>query len=340
MPISSIGASTPSLLSRVAILTSSGTWTHPDGASAGSPKTVYVILSGGGAGGAGGSTANPGATSTAAGSGLAGGGASGCVNEGFISVTGAVSYTIGAGGAGGTGGTNSTSGSTSTGNNGSAGGSTIFSGLTAIGGGLSNGYGFGPAGAVTGNVATTSFGAPYWSLGGSIGGASQYVTHNGGTGGAQSPSTNSKPPDNGFQTSYYFSAFSMNVYIYGQANYANGMSYNQVGLQFGGYSYYPFPGRSALVAGGGGESAWGQTSASTYTNTQGATGGSGSLGTGGTGGNQLYKTSGAVTGGVGGTGTGYGSGGGGGGGAIAIANALSTGGAGGAGSPGVVIVLY
>jgi hypothetical protein len=93
-------------LTRREVITSSTTWTHPDGASASNPKPVYVIAVGGGGGGGGGfsTTTNPGASLVWWGG--SGGGA------GFIStsenlVKAPVSITIGAGGTGGQGSPNS-----------------------------------------------------------------------------------------------------------------------------------------------------------------------------------------------------------------------------------------
>jgi hypothetical protein len=340
MGISIVGSSAAALFTRAEILTSSGTWTHPDGASAGSPKTIYVIVSGGGCGGAGAGAGNPGSTSTAAMSGYAGGGSSGTVNENFMIVTGSVNYTIGAGGAGGAGGVNTSNGGTTSGNPGNPGGTTNFNGLAAIGGGIATIYGARAATTLDPYIATSGSNGGWAnpSLGGSIGGSASGQNHVTGTSGAQSPRTNSTPPGNGFSIQTTESGYTM--YYSGQANYFNGWAVSQIGGQYAPRHYYPFSKRTALVAGGGGQSAWGQTSTSSYTNTSVGSGANGYLGKGGDGGNQVFATSGPVTGGVGAAGAGYGSGGGGGGPALGIGSATCTGGAGGAGANGVVIILY
>jgi len=103
----------PANLTRVATITSSTTWTHPDGASASNPKRVYVVALGAGGGGGGGrGYFQP---STEVYTGGAGGGA------GFISGTenlifAPITITIGSGGTGGGGGSRSSE--ASTGNNG------------------------------------------------------------------------------------------------------------------------------------------------------------------------------------------------------------------------------
>lgn len=335
------GLSASGGFSRAEILTSSGTWTHPDGASVSSPKSVYVIVCGGGSGGAGGSRANPSGTSTAAMSGIAGGGASGTVNEGFMTVTGSITYTIGAGGTGGTGATGNTSDSYSGGNSGNPGGTTRFGGMTAVGGGLNTIFGNKSSNSTSGYIAAggSNGGAPFPALGGSMGGAPLGTNHTTGTSGARSMGQYGTPVSNGFNIiGAQYSLYNTN--LFGQANPYGVWSSSSLGVQWAGQGYYPFTGTTALAAGGGGAGAWGQTSTSTYTNTNVGSGATGYFGVGGNGGNQLFATSGSVTGGVGQTGTGYGSGGGGGGSALAISTNTSTGGAGGAGAAGVILVIY
>lgn len=343
MSINIIGAAGGgSAFTRAEILTTSGTWTHPDGASTSSPKTVYAIISGGGAGGSGGSRANPSSTSTASMSGLGAGGASGTVVEGFVQITGPISYTIGSGGTGGTGASGSGSDTAGGGNSGNAGGNTNFGNLYAIGGGGNTIYGFRAASSLSGYIAASGSpsGATYPSLGGSLGASDFTGSHQTGTSGARSHSGQGSAPNNGFfvtGTPYPYSTSSLYT---GQANPMTFWSVSATGIQLSQSSYYPYPGRTALVAGGGGAGAWGQTSGSNYTNTSIGSGGNGYLGIGGNGGNQLFATSGNVTGQAGQNGTGYGSGGGGGGSAIAIGSNTATGGAGGNGANGVVILLY
>jgi hypothetical protein len=342
MAITTVGPAAASGFSRAEILTSSGTWTHPDGASVGSPKSIYVILVGGGGGGAGGSCATPSSTTDAAMSGVAGGGASGVVNENFMTVTGSVTYTIGSGGAGGTGNSVTSSGSTNAGNSGGTGGTTFFGTLSAIGGGvMSEGYSYGPASALNGYISASgnNGGSVNPALGGSMGGAT-IANHVTGTSGARSPGQYSTPPNNGFPTSRTMPSIGYVLKTWGQANYYAMQSVSSIGNQWSPQSYYPFPKRTALVAGGGGEGAWGQTSSSNYTNTDVGSGANGWFGTGGAGGQQLFRTSGNVTGGNGVNGTGYGSGGGGGGSALGIGNVTVIGGTGGSGAAGAIIVLY
>ena len=78
MGISTLGATASGgQFTRAEILTTSGTWTHPDGASAQNPKPIYVVLTGGGGGGGyyGGGGASGVPTSHHGGGGGSGGGA-------------------------------------------------------------------------------------------------------------------------------------------------------------------------------------------------------------------------------------------------------------------------
>ena len=102
---------------RIHTFTSGGTFTVTTGG------TVEVLVVGGGGGGGG----NP-----TAGAGMGGGGAGGLIyNSGYVIAPGAMSVTVGDGGAGGT----------STGYNlGSNGNNSVFGTLTAVGGGRGGGY--------------------------------------------------------------------------------------------------------------------------------------------------------------------------------------------------------
>jgi hypothetical protein len=98
-PVSSSGK----VFTRLATVTSSGTWTHPDGASTGSPKEVFVVAIGGGGGGAGGGARALGGAGNSGGVSGSGGGGSGFVAYGETLVFAPVSVSIGAGGTGGAG---------------------------------------------------------------------------------------------------------------------------------------------------------------------------------------------------------------------------------------------
>jgi hypothetical protein len=127
----------PTTFNRVAILTNSQTWNHPDGATANNARRVQVLVLGGGGGGGGGwaSSANGGLSNGAGG----GGGGSGYANFVTTMVTGSVTVTVGAGGTGGSGGTTG-AGSVSWGFDGNSGGVSAFGNITSGGGfyGLSN----------------------------------------------------------------------------------------------------------------------------------------------------------------------------------------------------------
>ena len=126
-----------SLYSRVAIITSSQTWTHPDSPSVSNPKPVKAIVIGGGGGGGSGMACGSNNESNRATGG--GGGGSGCVAlfDGYV--TAGVSITIGSGGSGGAGVSSSTNNLTS-GVSGTSGGNTSFGNVTALAGR----YGAGP----------------------------------------------------------------------------------------------------------------------------------------------------------------------------------------------------
>jgi hypothetical protein len=116
--------------SRYQQLTTSGTWTHPDGYA--EPRLVKVLMYGGGGGGGGGSaSANQGTSSTRTHTSGIGGGSGFVVYQEFL-VSANTTYTIGAGGVGSAGST--TSGAVIWTASGGTGGSTTFGPLTATGG--------------------------------------------------------------------------------------------------------------------------------------------------------------------------------------------------------------
>jgi hypothetical protein len=129
------------------VLTSTGTWTLPSGYGSGNPLTLYVVCIGGGGGAGSGGTGGI-AMSTSAGGGYyawgeggrgGAGGNGGQVATGTLTVTGNISYTIGAGGSGGaakaySGNVNDGWYAGQNGNAGASGGTTTFSTLSASGG--------------------------------------------------------------------------------------------------------------------------------------------------------------------------------------------------------------
>jgi hypothetical protein len=86
---------------RTDVITSSTTWTHPDGASTSSPKEVFVVAVGGGGGGGGGGAHNTSSSGTARSSNGGSGGGSGALVVQKYFVKQPVAITIGAGGVGG-----------------------------------------------------------------------------------------------------------------------------------------------------------------------------------------------------------------------------------------------
>jgi len=116
-------ASAPSF-NRVAVITSSGTWTHPDGASASSPKQILAIAIGAGGGGGSGGPSRNGSITLARALGGGGGGA-GFVSSAYVPLTGQATITIGASGNGGAAVTNSTTDSGGFGLLGLNGGATL-----------------------------------------------------------------------------------------------------------------------------------------------------------------------------------------------------------------------
>lgn len=93
---------------RVAAITTTSTWTHPDGASVSNPKKIIILAMGGGGGGGAG-TGNFGG---------GGGGGAGIVRKQTLVITAPISITIGAGG-----------------NSSVSGGDTIVGSFSAPGGG-------------------------------------------------------------------------------------------------------------------------------------------------------------------------------------------------------------
>ena len=116
-------ASAP-LFNRVAVITSSGTWTHPDGASSTAPKQILAIAIGaGGGGGSGGPSRNGSITDSRALGG--GGGGAGFLSAAYVPLSGNATITIGSGGTGGAAVTNSSQDSGGFGLQGSNGGATL-----------------------------------------------------------------------------------------------------------------------------------------------------------------------------------------------------------------------
>lgn len=104
MPISNYpvvtGGGAVQLLTRKAVITTSSTWTHPDGASADEPKLVLAVVFGAGGGGGPGGGAS--STSNGNGSCFAGsGGGSGSIVAQELTVTGDLTVVVGAAGTGG-----------------------------------------------------------------------------------------------------------------------------------------------------------------------------------------------------------------------------------------------
>jgi hypothetical protein len=110
----------------LATVTSSTTWSHPEGASALSPKEVFVVaIGGGGGGGSGAIRVYTSGTTIYPLWGGGGGGSSGA-SFGKTTITGSIPITIGAGGAGGAAVTPVTNNNSILGNAGLAGGFSQF----------------------------------------------------------------------------------------------------------------------------------------------------------------------------------------------------------------------
>ena len=145
----------PGVGRRFAVFTSSGTFVHPDGASATDPKVVDVLVASGGGGGGSGAAAYNSTTAQLATGG--GGGGAGGVYQFTTMVTGSVAVEIGAGGIGGAARTRTSNG-IAAGNGGGSGGTSgigsngepgrFFLAGGSGGGGASNVASVGGAGAV------------------------------------------------------------------------------------------------------------------------------------------------------------------------------------------------
>lgn len=322
--------STVSGFSRSAIITTSGTWVHPDGASSQSPKPIYIQMTGGGGSGCSGTAiANIGTSGYFILGGM--GGASGTVVETYAILTGNLTISIGAGGPQ----TDipSTSTSSQSIRTGSTGGTTTvtfpspFGSLRAEGGNSGSNNGSGGSGQsgrnspVSGGTASPFGELVQASAGGGVVGSSGLSS--GASAGNHDPSNNQNPSGSG---------------AYGQAD-AGQMTYSVGGSTS---SYYPekqFVKQSSFPAGSGAEGGHNQNSSSSYTRS-GGTGGFGGFGTGGNGGASSHVASGSVTATNGSSGTGYGGGGGGGGAASTRTANTATAGRGAAGMPGAVIIYY
>jgi hypothetical protein len=307
-------------LGRVQYLTSSQTWTHPDGASPSNPKPIYILMTGGGGGGgAGVGGSNVSTTSYFCAGGQGGG--SGFGLEQYYFVTGSVSVTIGAAGSA----------------NGGGGGTTSFGSFSTPGGsGGSNGSLY---------TSTTDL---YAVLGGSAGAClGRFFPSNSGTEGYQlvpggshgGPSiSNNSPNGNQYSGGIIYegqNAFGQSTPGGSMATW-NSTNPNQQLLPKNNMPINIKP--SSFVAGGGGMGGSGTNPFSNYTATA-SSGGFGFFGTGGSGGNGSFLTSGTATGSAGTAATGYGAGGGGGGAGV-TKSGTGTGGSGSAGTQGVVIVYY
>jgi hypothetical protein len=325
-------ASSASGFSRSALITSSGTWTHPDGASGSSPKPIMIQMTGGGGGGSSGvATANisTGAYGIAGG----GGGSSGLVVETYAVCTGTLTLTVGAGGNGGSARTTTTTtGNSNAGNDGGITQITFplpFRTLIASGGkGHEGNYAQG-----SGNIITTGMSggtASPSTLSFAANTGSGVVGLNGLSAGASDGAQNASNSQSG------------NTNFFGQGNLGEqsvsvANATTAISLAISGLNYVK---QSSLPAGSGAEGGHNQNSASNYTRA-GGTGGFGVFGPGGNGGTSSHVTSGTTAAATAGsTPTGYGGGGGGGGAASNRSAGTTVSGAGGAGAPGAIIIYY
>lgn len=346
------------LYSRIAIVTTTSTWTHPDGVSATNPKPVRAIVIGGGGGGGSGAAKTAGSANTGIGGGGGGGSGVAALFNGYV--TGAVTVTIGAGGTGGAA-VSSTSAYVN-GNNGTAGGNTSFGNVTALGGMPGQGC---PA-----NTSSIALGGAGGSAGGwTVSEASPNTLNrsNGGAWGfhtASSNNANDNIPVNSDATPVYspslISNWSMPVIVTtvarrkkaGESQEANNSRTNPLGvsIMYGQFSfetssatnsysisYIANPELVAYVPGGGGAGGSLDNALNLIART---TGGTGYTGQGGDGG-AAVATGGNGTATSGSNGAGYG-GGGGGGGAAGGSNVSTTvtSGLGGNGAAGAVIIYY
>jgi hypothetical protein len=291
-------------LTRKVTLTSSQTWTHPDGASDTSPKEVFVIaFGGGGAGGSGGARKVPGTqpiSRVLAG----GGGGTGGICGSLLTITGNASVVVGSAGVGPAGILRTAVGKYN-GIKGGDGGNSSFSQNGILGTVFAPGGEGGGGGEVD---VTLGYGfadaydrAPFVSGGQ---GASR-----GGNALMPDPSTN---------------------------NASNGRPGTADGLGSGGFNGVFF--RFLSGSGGGGGSAYAIASGGNFRGNLGGAGGTSPYGNGGAGGNAEYSNFGTGIAGSGGNATGIGAGGGGGGSSVAGIDVRN--GGGGNGSAGQVIIYY
>jgi hypothetical protein len=324
-------ASSASGFSRSALITSSGTWVHPDGASDSSPKPIMIQMTGGGGGGSSGTAiANISNSQYAIGGG--GGGASGLVVETYAVCTGSLTVSIGSGGSGGAAAsTTSTSTSVNTGNNGGTTQITFplpFRTLIANGG-LGH----------PGNSAQQSTITTNGVSGGTASPRGTQIESNTGSG---SVGANGLSAGSSFGAQSSSNAQQANSNFFGQGNLGeqglnvSGNTTSTIALGISGLNYVK---QSSLPAGSGAEGGHNQNSPSNYTRA-GGTGGFGVFGSGGNGGTSAHVTTGTCTATEGSTPTGYGGGGGGGGAASNRSSSNTTSGAGGAGAPGAIIIYY
>jgi hypothetical protein len=205
----------PTTFNRVAILTNTQTWNHPDGASANNARRVQVMVLGGGGGGGAGSALV--ATGVAAAGGAGGG--SGYAIFATTYVTGSVSVVVGAGGTGGAGGTSNTQRYGLDGNNG---GYSAFGNITA-GGGY---YGAGNYNPSTGTTGGSLNGISYWNmngqywhvLGDSNANSRYYVSRGGSGGGFGSETTNAISGMMGWNRTGTFNSDGQSYPIYNGGN--------------------------------------------------------------------------------------------------------------------------
>ena len=306
----------PAGLTRLAVISSSGTWTHPDGASSGSPKPVFVVAIGGGGGGAGGSALHQAVNNVNARCAGGAGGASGFIAAMHTTVLNSVSVTIGSGGTGGAA-VNSGGNLGYVGNDGNKGGDTSFGT----------------------NTMDSQVTVPILALGGGSG-------KRGYIGGHSSIPEKALPNSiGGWGSSRGGAGIASAIYDF-QSGQSMGFGH-QSGQSAGGHLAVFPTFASGGGGGGGGANLYNSvdltSNGSAYYATPGASGGRGFLGTGGAGGggSTLNGTV-SPTGGTGGNGTGVGAGGGGGGGASNFPSnsTTATSGAGGSGSAGAVYIYY
>lgn len=176
MSVSQIPAPNLSAFSRVVTFTSSGTFVHPDGASATNPRTVLVVVCGAGGGGGSGASAvrNAGYVYWTGGS----GGSPGRLLVGYaICDAASMAVTVGASGVGGTAAVTSGLNVNTNGVAGGSGGSSSFGNILALGG-PGGGAGYADASQAAFSSTGGAVGGYHYSAAGLIGGAGRSVTSN------------------------------------------------------------------------------------------------------------------------------------------------------------------